>query len=93
MVGEDWSEHVISGRSACFSDRGDGGWTRTVSQIVRILRQIFGRGIRSHSLTPDSAKTYGNLLLETACRNTNEFPAPVAAWHLSVDFWRVRQNV
>jgi hypothetical protein len=32
-----------------------------------------------HSIVADSAKTYGNLALETACRNTDEFPEPDTA--------------
>jgi hypothetical protein len=45
-------------------------------QILRILPPISGRLIRSHGPRPHSAKTYGNLVLETACRKTDEFPVP-----------------
>jgi hypothetical protein len=47
--------------------------------MVRILPPISARFVRSRSPRPDSAKTYGNLVLETACRNTDEFPVPVTA--------------
>jgi hypothetical protein len=50
-----------------------------VAQYVRILPSISGRFVRSHRLRPDSAKTYGNLMLETGCRNTDEFPVSARA--------------
>jgi hypothetical protein len=48
----------------------------------------FRRLAHSCSLGPHSAKTYGNLVRGTACRNTDEFPVPVreALIGLSVDF-------
>jgi hypothetical protein len=49
------------------------------AENVRILLRISGRFIRTHSLRPHSAKTYENPVRGTACRNTDEFPVPVAA--------------
>jgi hypothetical protein len=56
-----------------------GALIRPFPKNVRILPPISGRFIRSRSPRPDSAKTYGNPVHGTACRNTDEFPVPVAA--------------
>jgi hypothetical protein len=50
-----------------------------LAENVRILPPISAHFVRSHRLRPDSAKTYGNLVHGTACRNTDEFPVPVTA--------------
>jgi len=49
------------------------------SENVGFLPPISGRFDRFRRPRPHSAKTYGNLVQETACRNTYEFPVPVAA--------------
>jgi hypothetical protein len=46
---------------------------------VRILPPVSGRFDRSRRSRLDSAKTFRNLVLETACRKTDEFPVPVRA--------------
>ena len=54
-------------------------YREAISSNVRFMPPISGRFVRSHRLRPDSAKTYGDLVLETACRKTDEFPVPVTA--------------
>jgi hypothetical protein len=51
--------------------RRDPSGTRLENR-VRILPSTSRLLIRSRSLRPDSAKTYGNLVLETGCRKTDE---------------------
>jgi hypothetical protein len=58
-------------------ERSDGrSWN---PKNVRILPPISARSVRTRSLRPDSAKTYGNPVQGTACRKTCEFPLPEAA--------------
>jgi hypothetical protein len=52
---------------------------KLVPLFVRILRPISGRLISTHRLRPNSAKTYGNRVYETACRNSDEFPGRLVA--------------
>jgi hypothetical protein len=42
-------------------------------------RRFFTRFDRRHPIAPDSAKTDGNLVHGSACRNTDDFLVPVTA--------------
>jgi hypothetical protein len=47
--------------------------------MVGFLASLLRRFDRRHTIAPDSAKTYGNLVHGTACRNTDDFPGPAEA--------------
>jgi hypothetical protein len=59
---------------------------------IRILPPISERFIRTRGLTPDFAKTYGNLGHRIACRKTDDFPGPARA-SLNGRFLVVTKNV